>query len=82
MWWSLCLILLAGWTGFHYSDLEHASTLQAVLMPLLCLLSVMALSLWVVVFIHRHGSRHRRRSSNRFDVGLSSGTDIDAGGGD
>ncbi|MDJ0776773.1 MAG: hypothetical protein QNJ85_02845 [Gammaproteobacteria bacterium] len=82
MWWSLCLLLLAGWTGFRYSDLEHASTLHAVSMPLLCLLFVMALSSRVVVCIHRHGSRHRRRGSGRFDVGLSSATDIDAGGGD
>ena len=82
MWWTLCLILLSGWAGLRYSDLEHASALHAVVMPLLCLLSVMALAIWVLVFIHRRAGRHRRHGGDRFDVGLSTETHIDAGGGD
>lgn len=79
MWWSLPLILVTGWVSFRYSDLEHASTLQAVGLPLLCLGSVMALALWLLVFVFRlRGGRGRYDESA--DAGYALDMDGDGGG--
>ena len=80
MWWSLSIILLVGLGALSHSDLEHASTLYAVVFPVVTLLSVAALALWGLVFLHRLGGR-RRRHGRRFDVGTTFDSDGSGDGG-
>ncbi len=79
MWWSLPLILLVGWVSFRYSDIEHASALHSVVLPLLCLFSVIALVLWLGLFMSRLDGG-RRRYSNSADYGAASDPDSGCGG--
>ena len=79
MWWSLPLILLVGWVSFRYSDIEHASALYSVVLPLLCLFSAIALVLWLGLFMSRlEGGRRRFGDSTGYDA--ASDLDIDGGG--
>ena len=80
MWWSLSIILLAGLGALSLSDLEHASTLRAVVFPLVALLCVAAFALWGLLFLHRFGARQRRHG-RRFDVGASYDSDGSGDGG-
>ena len=80
MWWSLFIILLAGLGALSQSDLEHASTLRAVVFPVVALLSVASLALWGLLFLHRLGARQRRKN-RRFDVGASYDSDGSGDGG-
>ena len=79
MWWSLPLILLVGWVSFRYSDIEHESALYGVLLPLLCLFSVIALILWLGLFMSRLGAGRPRLGDS---TGYDAASELDSGGGD
>ena len=80
MWWTLPLILLTGWLSLRYSDIEHESALNAVVLPLLCLLSAIALAVWLVVYLYRYCARPGRTARGNPGIVESSEVDIDAGG--
>ena len=54
---SLILILAIGATSIHFTELDHDSAFFSVLLPLLALLSLLALALWLVTWFHRRGIR-------------------------
>lgn len=61
---SLLVILLIAGTSYYFCDVRSGTTLGAVLMPLLFILSLIALALWLYV-------RMRRRSRHDRDEGVS-----------
>ena len=59
---ALIAILLVGGLSVHYSDFSHESALFSVLLPLLALVSLIALALWLVAWFHRKGIRQKTRA--------------------
>ena len=52
---SLLAILLVGGLSIYHADFDSESALYSVLLPLLALLSLIALALWIVTLLHRKG---------------------------
>ena len=64
----LVLILIVGATSIRYSDFEHESAVFSLLLPLVALLSLIALALWVVAWFHRRGKGQTLESRRAGDV--------------
>lgn len=60
MWKSLLLILMLGFASAYYTDLSSDSTFYAVFLPLIDALALLALVIWIVLFLHARGGRLRR----------------------
>ena len=71
---SLLLIMAAGAVSIHYSDLESDAVLVSMLLPLLAVVSFIALALWLVILFHRRGI------SQTASPGGDSGSDFVCGG--
>ncbi|MCP4877742.1 MAG: hypothetical protein GY896_19985 [Gammaproteobacteria bacterium] len=75
----LALILVIGGTSIYYTDMESESALASVLLPILVVISLIALALWLVTLFHNRGIVQTTHSS----VDGSSGfMGDDSGGGD
>ena len=52
---ALLIILLAGAVSIYNSDLDSESVFPSVLLPVVSVLSLIALALWMVACFHRKG---------------------------
>ena len=73
---SLSIILLVGYVSVRHVDLESGSLLTGVLLPILIFVSLVALAMWVVMFLHGHGVRQ----AGDYDSGCVGSDSGDAGG--
>ena len=76
---SLLLIVLAAAMSYHFSDVRSGKTVQAVLMPLVFFLCIVALALWVYVRT-RDRSRSRGDTSDGVSVPFGSGSGFGGSG--
>ena len=52
---SLAIILLVAALSIYNSDLNSESAVLSLLLPILSVISLVALALWLVAFFHRRG---------------------------
>ena len=68
---SLLAIVFAAAASYYYCDVRSGKTVQAVLMPLVFILSITALALWIHA---RTRHRSRFREDGRASVSFGSGS--------
>jgi hypothetical protein len=59
---SLLVILLVGGASVYNSDFASESVFASVLLPVVSVLSLIALALWVVILFHNKGIQQKTRS--------------------
>lgn len=69
---SLLLIVLVAATSYHFSDVRSGKPVQAVFMPLVFFLCIVAFALWAYL---------RTRERSRHDADLSDGVTVPFGSG-
>ena len=69
---SLLLIVLVAAASYHFCDVRSGKPMQAVFMPLLFFLCIVAFALWVYL---------RTRERSRHDADLSDGVSVPTGSG-
>ena len=77
---GLILILLVGLPALHFTELGSDSAFRSVVLPVICLFSVIALALWFVTLFHRLNVAQTSNSSNGGGVGGVGGGDFGGGG--
>ena len=76
---SLFVILTAGGLSIYYSDLDSESSFSSILLPIIAVISLIALALWLVTFFHNRGINQTIKSSARSGIDFFSDS---SGGGD
>lgn len=65
---ALLVILALAGVSFYYTDIGGDSVLASVLLPIVLVLSLIALALWLVLLFHRRGiSQYSSRDGGGFD---------------
>ena len=72
---SLAVILLVAGLSIYNSDFDSESSVASLLLPILSVISLVALALWFVAFFHRRGINQKTGPG-------SGGMDFHDGGGD
>ncbi len=60
MWKSLLVILLVGFSSAWFTDLSSESVFLSVFLPLIDALALLALVVWIVLFLHTRGAKLHR----------------------
>lgn len=77
MWKSLLVILLVGFSSAWFTDLSSESVFLSVFLPLIDALALLALVIWIVLFLHARSAGLR----TPYD-GSGGGSFLDGSGGD
>ena len=72
---SILLIVSSAWLSFIYIDIESANMFHSLVLPLLFVLSLIALAIWFVAFFHKSGINQTDSSSGDSGGGFDSGGD-------
>jgi|AntRauTorcE11898_2_1112593.scaffolds.fasta_scaffold23557_3 hypothetical protein len=72
---SLLAILLVGLAALRYADLNSESALEAIVLPVLCMLSAIGLAVWFVILFYKLGVKQGGLSSYGGGIGGSGGGD-------
>ena len=68
MWKSLLVILLVGFSSAWFTDLSSESVFLSVFLPLIDALALLALVVWIVLFLQARGANlHRPYDSSGGD---------------
>lgn len=76
---TLVLILAISGASIYYTDLESESGIISILLPLVFVISLIALALWLVTLFHKRGMT---QTTNTSVDGSSGYFGDDSGGGD
>ena len=78
---SLITILTVGSVSLYFTDIESKSVLLSVLLPIVDLISLIALAFWFVWLFHKRGVKQTFSSSSETG-GVGMGGDFLGGDGD
>lgn len=79
---ALFIIIIVAGTSLHFTELGSDSAFYSVLLPIICFFSLIALTLWLVLFFHRKGINQRTHRRGPFGGFFWGGGDDGGCGGD
>lgn len=72
---SILLIVSFAWLSFTYMDIESAKLFHSLVLPLLFVLSLIALAIWFVAFFHKSDINQTDSSNGDSGGGFDGGGD-------